>query len=117
VNTNPVYSPYINLLRTGSFMNNYFGLVQPELEFRNAVFNLQGQVSANRQGLTDLSTGLVPTTGHPIYFLNTSRYFLVTGGRQATGGRQQGAGGPTPRSAVGGLGGTNIGGTGSTSYR
>jgi hypothetical protein len=111
-NTTPVYSPYINLLRSGSFTNNYFGLVQPEQEWRNSVFNLQTQASAQRQGLGDLSNSLAPTTGHPTYFLNSSRYFLTQAGAQGGGGRSPAPAG-APRAALGGTGG----GTGTTSRR
>src|SRR5438477_1692275 len=78
---NPPFSPYLNLLRRGNpAYLNYYGLVRPELDFRNAFVNLQQQVTANQQGVADLgaATGLLGT-GHPTQFLNTSHYFLNRG--------------------------------------
>jgi hypothetical protein len=80
----PVYSPYLNLLRRdNSTVQNYYGLVRPEIEFRGAVAGLQQQITAVGQEATtaiDAATGL-PYTGHPTQFLNTSHYFLNRGGQ------------------------------------
>jgi hypothetical protein len=79
----PVYSPYLNLLRrNNSTLQNYYGLVRPELEFRGALWGLEQQVATVGQAVTtpvDPTTGL-PLTGHPTQFLNTSHYFLNRGG-------------------------------------
>jgi hypothetical protein len=85
--TSPPFSPYLNLLRRGNPVYlNYYGLVRPELEFRNAVVGLQQQITANQQGISDLATatGLV-ATGHPTQFLNTGHYFLNRGGQLGSG--------------------------------
>ncbi len=85
-NTGPAVSPYLNLLRRGNSAGaNYYGLVKPELEFRNAYRGLQGQLS--NQLVTqnvDPRTGL-PETGHPTMFLNTGGYFMSAGRGQAGG--------------------------------
>jgi hypothetical protein len=81
----PVYSPYLNLLRpNASLVQNYYGLVRPELEFRSAVYGLQQDLVAVGQAsapvAVDPTTGL-PYTGHATRFLNTSHYFLNRGGQ------------------------------------
>jgi hypothetical protein len=83
--TSPVYSPYLNLLRpNASLVQNYYGLVRPELEFRSGLYGLQQEVVAVGQAsaavAVDPTTGL-PYTGHPTRFLNTSHYFLNRGGQ------------------------------------
>jgi hypothetical protein len=77
--TQPAVSPYLNLTRRGSSAGvNYFGLVRPQLEFRNAYRELQQQSVNNQFGTaqsSDPQTGL-PHTGHTAVFLNTGGYFL-----------------------------------------
>ncbi len=79
----PPYSPYLNLFRNGNpaYMN-YYGLVRPEIDFRNQVYGLQQGVAANAEAISsyDQTTGL-PLTGHATQFLNTSHYFLNRGGQ------------------------------------
>jgi hypothetical protein len=78
----PAYSPYLNLLRNGSFTQNYWGLVRPEFAFRSAILGLQQQVAANGQAIGGLEGGMgLPTTGHATSFLNRGRYFLSSGGQ------------------------------------
>lgn len=80
----PPFSPYLNLTRPGgSPALNYYGLVRPELQTRNAVLGLQQQVTANRTLLTNLTNQNDPTggaglpdTGHTATFLNTGTYFM-----------------------------------------
>jgi hypothetical protein len=81
--TNPVYSPYLNLLRPGgNLQQNYFGLVRPEFDLRNAAGSLQQQVYQNDQAINGLAaygpgTGFIPlVTGHTATFLNTGGHFL-----------------------------------------
>jgi hypothetical protein len=98
----PPYSPYLNLLRNNnSTLQNYYGLVRPEFQFRNSLLGLQQQVSTIGQTATgaavDPETGL-PFTGHSTQFLNTSHYFLNRGGVGA-------APGPAAGGAVGSAGG------------
>src|SRR5262245_42360082 len=84
---NPPFSPYLNLLRRGNpAYLNYFGLVRPEVDFRNSLIGLQQQAIANQQGVAGLEATAFPTTGHATRFLNTSHYFLNSGGQ--AGGAQ-----------------------------
>lgn len=112
--TRPAYSPYLNLLRPGgSFTQNYFGMVRPELDFRSSIGGLQQQVQTNQQMIGSLDQSLgVPITGHPTYFLNTSGYF--SGGRQGgqigSFGRTAGGFQTPQRGAAGRIGGQNPGG-------
>jgi hypothetical protein len=109
----PGYSPYLNLVRPGAPAGiNYYGLVRPEINFRNSISGLQTDVAAQQQLLTTGraatgTTGLL-TTGHAATFLNTGGYFLnstggvgAQGGARTTGTRAQGAG-----QGVGGMGTT-----------
>jgi hypothetical protein len=82
----PVYSPYLNLFRNGSFTQNYWGLVRPEFEFRGAVQGLQQQAATSDQAINGLEVAsTLPTTGHPSRFLSTGRYFLNSGGQVGAG--------------------------------
>jgi hypothetical protein len=99
----PAVSPYLNLLRRGQDPAlNYYNLVRPEIEGRNAILQLQSQTTANRQALTGLEQGLfLPTTGHRSGFMNYYSFFLnnnARGGGYAAGlgvaGRPGGAAGP-----------------------
>jgi len=106
--TNPPVSPYINLNRSGASPGiNYYGIVRPEFEFRNAFRGLQQQLSNTQlsmQQMTDPHTGF-PVTGHTATFLNTGGYFLnLSGGAGA-------AGHPAGRSLGGAAGGYGMGGT------
>ncbi len=78
----PVYSPYLNLLRSGSSpVNNYYGLVRPQIDFNQSIQNLQGQVTSNQQAISSATGGQFPLfTGHPVYFMNTSHYLQYFGG-------------------------------------
>lgn len=75
----PAFSPYLNLVRPGGTPAlNYYGLVRPELQFRQSIQNLQTVTATNQQSIGDLQsngTG-VPSTGHPTQFLNYGGYFL-----------------------------------------
>jgi hypothetical protein len=77
----PAYSPYLNLLRSGSSPAvNYYGLVRPQLNFINSIGMLQQQVSSDQQEISGLQFGNLPTTGHPVQFLNLKGYFQSTQG-------------------------------------
>jgi hypothetical protein len=87
----PAVSPYLNLLRRGSDPAiNYYGLVRPQVDFRNSIQNLQQQVSAQAAGtgLEGQAAGL-PPTGHAVQFMSYGGYF----GRSLIGsaGRAPGA--------------------------
>ena len=86
----PVFSPYLNLLRGGNPAINYYGLVRPEIQFRNALQNLNNEleqteadVAAGQAGATGFQTG------HPVQFFNLSHYYPNSaqggGGRGAAG--------------------------------
>jgi hypothetical protein len=100
----PTFSPYLNLLRGGSPTLNYYGLVRPEVDFRNSLGQLQQQVANNQQALTE-GEGATPVaaTGHPTNFLNYSRYFLNRGG-QLPGATGRGPGTLYPATSTPGRG-------------
>jgi hypothetical protein len=90
----PAVSPYLNLLRQGSSAGvNYYGIVRPEIEFRNSIQNLQQQVSTVGSEVTaqDQSLAGLPPTGHPVQFMNYSHYF---GGSLRNPGATSGARAP-----------------------
>src|SRR5262245_30466981 len=77
----PTLSPYINLLRPGSptFLN-YYGLVRPQVEFRNTANTLQQEIAVNQAGIAGLEAAaaapaMIPATGHGHVVLNTGHYF------------------------------------------
>jgi hypothetical protein len=108
----PVFSPYLNLLRGGTNPAiNYYGLVRPEIDFRNSILGLQQQVDAQAAATATAEGAGALGTGHPTQFNNLSHYFNYQGGpgprrpgagpavtapTYGTGGRQQGATGPQP---------------------
>jgi hypothetical protein len=134
--TQPVYSPYLNLLRPGgNLTQNYFGLVRPEFDLRNASGSLQQQVYQNDVNLNNLAaygpnTGYIPlVTGHIATFLNTGGHFLnfrgsgnaasaLQFGPIAGGGYGAGAGsfGAGSRSFGAGSGGLGAGGYGASAF-
>jgi hypothetical protein len=95
----PAFSPFINLNREGvAPAVSYYGLVRPELQYNQSIFNLQGAVGTNSQSIGDiLGGGGLPTTGHPTQFLNYGGYFLnngtALGGPGFTAGTTSGASG------------------------
>ena len=79
--TRPAVSPYLNLLRPGNSPGvNYYGLVRPQMEFRNSIQNLQQQTASNRAGLAVIEDASLPATGHATSFLNTGGYFTSRSG-------------------------------------
>lgn len=76
-------SPYLNLNRGGNPAINYYGLVRPQFDTSRALQNVQTQLQsmssqvAPTQPVADPT--FVPTTGHPVTFLNSSHFFPVTG--------------------------------------
>jgi hypothetical protein len=102
----PTVSPYINLVRPGTAPAiNYYGIVRPELAFRNSIGQLQTDVDANRQLITTGRDAGGPgagflATGHSAVFLNTGGYFLSSGGGAAAG---RTTGGQAPGGAGAGL--------------
>lgn len=84
----PTTSPYLNLLRGGSTVGNYYGLVRPEISFRAADRQLQQAYQFNRapvsrddlpsnsiDGRTSYGQGAsrVPQTGHGAGFMSDLR--------------------------------------------
>ncbi len=78
----PAVSPYINLLRQGSDPAvNYYGIVRPDITFRSSINQLQQQEAVLTQGQQDLTTAVLPATGHATGFLTQSKYFQTKGAR------------------------------------
>jgi hypothetical protein len=88
----PAFSPYLNLLRGGSPAVNYYGLVRPEMQFRQAIQNLSADVAMNQQMIGGLGSelGAIQSTGHPTQFMNLGGYFMNSSG--ASGASILGAG-------------------------
>jgi hypothetical protein len=104
----PAFSPYLNLLRPGgSTTLNYFGLVNPQLDFMNAAGSLQQQITT-QQSLSQGASSL--QTGHAAVFMNLGGYFQTIRAGGGAGGNQ-GIGGGVGQGQIGnaGLGG-GIGG-------
>ena len=95
----PAFSPYLNLLRSGSNPAvNYYGLVRPEINARNAILGLEQQVNV-LSGAGAEAPAVPLGSGHPTQFNNLSHYFPGSGTSGAQPGRQAGppAGKPRPR--------------------
>lgn len=79
-NQYPTFSPYLNLNRPGtSPAINYFGIVRPQFQALSTFQSLEQQAAANRQAISDAAGApatALPTTGHPVAFLNTAGYFM-----------------------------------------
>jgi hypothetical protein len=103
----PTLSPYLNLARPGPIAVNYYGLVRPQQDFTRSLQGLQGQVVVQQQTLNDLQSAdaVVVPTGHQIYFLSYSNYFLTTGNRPMAGTVVQ----PMMPGMIGGVGTSRIG--------
>ena len=80
----PGYSPYLNLARPGSPGVNYYGLVRPEIEFRNNLQQLQRN-TIRLQSQFSQATGGDLSTGHPAAFMYYGGYYpgLGQGGLQS----------------------------------
>jgi hypothetical protein len=87
----PVFSPYLNLLNGNTNPAiNYYGLVRPEIDFRNSLQQLQQQVNTlpTTPGVPDVA-GL-PVTGHTTQFLNYSHFYFAGQSAGAAGRRPTG---------------------------
>jgi hypothetical protein len=85
----PTFSPYLNLARPGTNPAiNYYGLVRPEMQFRQSILNLQSSVAANQQSLGALEAEreALRGTGHSIQFMNYGGYFMNYGPSAGTTG-------------------------------
>src|SRR6476660_2932481 len=77
----PPYSPYLNLTRPGNTAINYYGLVRPEVDFRNSIAGLQSQYGTLNQEVNDpRAAQSFPGTGHGATYLNYSHYYVLRGG-------------------------------------
>jgi hypothetical protein len=87
----PPVSPYLNLFNGGTNPAiNYFGIIRPQIEFRNSIQQLQQQIAMGEQSTGELATTLgMVTTGHPSFFMSHRKYFqnLGTGAAAAQMGR------------------------------
>jgi hypothetical protein len=84
----PAFSPYLNLNRGGSATLNYFGLVRPEMQFRQSLLNLSGDVNSNQQAIGNMGAAFdqFSFTGHPTQFMNLGGYFMNSGSGTANYG-------------------------------
>jgi hypothetical protein len=95
----PAVSPYLNLLRpSGTAGFNYYGLVRPQMEFRNGIQDLQFQQQAlgGQAAPIDPQSGFLttPGTGHAATFLYTGGYYSgIYTGRPGGAGRLGGGAG------------------------
>ena len=77
VTTRPAFSPYLNLLRQGDPVLNYYGLVRPEQEFRAANEQFRTQFSEVERELKTVeereAASNLGATGHRVQFLSDQR--------------------------------------------
>ena len=77
--TRPAFSPYLNLLRDGnSTLQNYYGLVRPQQDFRATNEQFQSELGSIDRGITgvrnDLDQGSTRSaSGHNARFLSDMR--------------------------------------------
>jgi hypothetical protein len=110
----PPINPYINILRGGApAAVNYFNIVQPQLQFNEAIGQLQTQQNLQGQAIAT-GSALGATTGHPVAFGNYSHYYSMRGmGMGGMGGGSMGTIGGYGMGGGGlGMGGMNMGGMG-----
>jgi hypothetical protein len=84
--TRPTVSPWLNLGRGGPAALNYYQGVRPETDLYrniNQTNMLNQQVATNRQGLQDITAGLL-TTGHSVRFMAACSA-ITTGVQMGTG--------------------------------
>jgi hypothetical protein len=99
-NLQPAFSPYLNLLRSGTNPAiNYYGLVRPQNAFYSSIRQLQTETGTNAQGIANLQQGqglvnpFLAPTGHVGQFMNYSRYFMTPTGVIPSGGGYYAGGG------------------------
>src|SRR5262249_11066063 len=101
----PPVSPYLNLARRDvNPAINYYGLVRPQLEFRNALQRGANQGPGLEQQGTSGSdfTGDIPATGQRGQFQTHGKYFFNAGvGVAGTTGTTQGTRPGFPRTGTG----------------
>jgi hypothetical protein len=86
-------SPYLNLFNGGnSPAINYFGIVRPQIDFRNSLMMMQQQIAMGDQSMADMANSMTMlTTGHPSLFMSHRKYFLNTGISSPAALNRQGA--------------------------
>jgi hypothetical protein len=91
----PAVSPYLNMGRGGNPAVNYYGLVRPQIAFRQSLQQLEQEEAALATQQQELVGGArasgLPATGHGSGFLTHTRYFMNAG--------RPGAAGPGPVAA------------------
>ena len=81
----PTVSPWLNLNRRGtSPAVNLYGLVRPQMNFTNAIQQLQQEVATSQPQPTTTAASDLPATGHVAGFLNHHKYFMNRGGVSGT---------------------------------
>jgi len=94
----PGYSPYLNLTRPGGgAVQNYYGLVRPEVQLREGINQLRQDAQTLAAGMAAAPSDAELATGHPTGYMTHLRYF---GTNRGSGGAA-GANAP-PKPAVGG---------------
>jgi hypothetical protein len=92
----PTTSPYLNLRRPGVPAINYYNLVRPEFEFRNAYQGLRQDVGFQQAEIREVAEAELPATGHTSRFLNFSHFYPSYGAGQGVG-RAPGTAATVPR--------------------
>jgi len=101
----PAVSPFLNLANGGNPAVNYYTIVQPQIDFRNQLQQLQGQVAITQDAAAAGQMLPPVTTGHAVQFLNSSPYFMrpaVSTAGVGLGGGAMGGGFGTFAGPVGG---------------
>jgi hypothetical protein len=101
VNPHPVISPYLNLNRSGvSPAINYYGIVKPQIENRQALQNLQQQVQTTQNFVQNQATQMqaeemAPTGRTSGGYFNYSHFFpgFTRGGSSGSGSGMPGMNG------------------------
>jgi hypothetical protein len=86
----PIFSPYVNLLRPGSAFQNYYGFVVPQKQLEQTVGQQQQEIVNNQQAIQanaaaiqqrqEQPSGLSPTGRGAPGFGTHLRYFMNRGG-------------------------------------
>jgi hypothetical protein len=92
----PTFSPYLNLTRPeGGAARNYYGLVRPEVEFRNNISQLQQDARALSIAAAAPPPSGEMETGHRAGYMTHLRYFGTNASR--TGAAATAPAAPTRR--------------------
>lgn len=88
LNRKPVLSPYLNMFRVGEDANNYYNLVQPQMDQLKLNRQNDSNFDSLQRQLSNMSIGsnrqtTTPSTGHSTGFMNYSHFH---GNSPAAGG-------------------------------